>query len=213
MSDCCNGSGYGELFDAKEARKNLRRYERRGLHKLTRAMVDYLISRGLEGRTVLEAGGGIGAVQVELIEAGAASSVNVELSGEYEEVASDLLTRRGIADRVERKIGDFTVLAAMLEADDVVMNGVICCYPFMERLMEAAMSSSRRFVAATFPRDRLGVKAAIALGNIWYRIRGIDFRGYVHDPGEIVATARAGGFEPVYGDQTISWQATVFERV
>lgn len=213
VSDCCNASSYPDLFDAKEARRNLRRYEKRGLDGMGRALVDYLISRGLEGRTILEAGGGIGALQVELIESGAASAVNVELSSEYDEVASDLLTRRGIADRVQRRNGDFTDLAAGLEADDVILHRVICCYPFMERLMEAAMSSSKRFIAATFPRDRLGVKAVIWLENTWHKIRGVDFRGYVHDPEAIVETARSGGFEVVFRDRNLSWNAVVFERV
>lgn len=213
MSNCCNASAYGVLFDSKEARKNLRRYEKRGLDEMGKAMVDFIRAHGVEGRTILEAGGGIGALHVELLAAGAASIVNVELSGEYEGVASDLLDSKGLDGRVERRIGDFTELAAGLEADIVLMHRVICCYPFMERLMGAAMSAGRRLIAATFPRDRLWVRAGVSLGNTWFKIRGIDFRGYVHDPDAIVATARSGGFEPVFQDQDFSWQVTVFERV
>lgn len=212
MSDCCNPSGYGDFFDQKEASRSLRNYEKRGLDAMARSMVDYLRSRGMEGHRVLEAGGGIGAIQVELLKAGARSTVNIELSGGYEEVAGDLLRREGLTDHVERRVGDFTELAGDVEADDVVMNRVICCYPFMERLMTAALSSSRRFVAATFPRDRLAAKVALMFGNTWCRIRGIDFRSFIHSPDEIVETASRAGFEVVFRDRDLIWNAMVFEK-
>lgn len=212
MSDCCNPTGYQDFFNEREARRNLRAYDRRGLDNMAATTVEYLLSRGMEGKTVLEVGGGIGAIQVELLREGAASTVNVELSAGYENVAAKLLQREGLTDRVERRVGDFTDLAPGLEADDVVMNRVICCYPFMDRLMDAALSSSRRFVAATFPRDRLGTKFALSIGNTYCRIRGIDYRAFVHPPEAIVATATTNGFEVAFQDRDFIWQAVVFER-
>jgi magnesium-protoporphyrin O-methyltransferase len=212
MSDCCNPSGYRHFFNQKEARRNLRHYDKKGLDKIAQRMVDYLASRGVEGRSVLEIGGGVGALQVELLKAGAADAVNVELSGGYENVAAELLEREDLANKVVRRLGDFTELAAGLEADDVVMNRVICCYPNMERLMGAALSSSRRFVAASFPRDRAGSRVALALGNAYCRIRRVDFRAYVHPPGAILETARKAGFEVAFRDRDYIWHGVVFEK-
>lgn len=212
MTDCCNVAGYHDLFSEKEARRNLRRYEKKGLDEITRSMVDYLVSRGMEGRSVLEAGGGIGSIQIELLQAGAASAVNVELSGEYEPVATDLLERTDLSDRVRRMVGDFTDLASDLEADDVVLNRVICCYPYADRLMSAALSSSKRFVAATFPRDRLLAKLMVGLGNSYYKLRGIDFQSFVHPTDRIEAAAAAEGFEVAFRDSNLVWDAVVFER-
>lgn len=212
MADCCNVSGYRALFNEKEARRNLRRYEKKGLDEITRSMVDYLVSRGMEGRSVLEAGGGIGTIQIELLEAGAESAVNVELSEEYEGVATELLERANLSDRARRLAGDFTDLAPDLEADDVVLNRVICCYPYVDRLMSAALSSSRRFVAATFPRDRMLAKFSVGLSNTYYKLRRIDFRAFVHPTGRIEAAAASEGFEVVFRDRNLVWEAVVFER-
>lgn len=212
MSDCCNPNGYRSFFDEKEARRSLRRYESKGLDNMAREMIGYLISSGMEGRSVLEAGGGIGTIQLELLKAGAHSTVNVELSSGYETVAAELLEREGLADRAERRVGDFTELAREVEADDVVMNRVICCYPFWERLLAAAMSSSRRFVAATFPRDRLLARIGVGIGNTYCRVRGIDFRAFVHPPDAIESAASAGGFDVAYRDRDLIWNAVVFER-
>lgn len=212
MTDCCNVSGYHDFFNEKEARRNLRRYEKKGLDDITRSMVDYLVSRGMEGRSVLEAGGGIGTIQIELLEAGAATAVNVELSEEYEGVATELLERANLSNRVRRLVGDFTDLASGLEADDVVLNRVICCYPYPDRLMSAALASSRRFVAATFPRDRLLAKFAVGLANTYCKVRRIDFESFVHPTDRIEAAAASGGFEVAFRDRSLVWDAVVFER-
>ena len=212
MSECCNPSGYRQFFDEKEARKSLRKYERKGIDGMTRTLIDYMTSQGMEGRSVVEAGGGIGAVQIELLKAGASQTVNVELSAGYEGVANELLEREGLKGRAQRRIGDFTELAGTLEADDIVMNRVICCYPFMERLMNAAMTSSRRFVATVFPRDHPGSRFMLAIGNTYCRIRRVDFRSFIHSPDEIVATAERGGFDVAFRDRDFIWNAVVFEK-
>jgi hypothetical protein len=213
MSDCCNPMGYGDFFDDKQARRSSRRYEKKGLDPMARSMTDYLVSRGVEGRSVIEAGGGIGAIQIELLKAGAARIVNVELSEGYERAARRLLAREGLDDRVDRRVGDFTEVAPDLEADDVVMNRVICCYPFMEHLMGAALGSSRRFLAATFPRDRLPAKVALTFGNLYCKVTGVDFRSYIHSPEAIVDMALGAGFKPVHEDRDFIWNAVVFEKV
>ncbi len=212
MSGCCNPSGYRHFFNQREARRNLRSYERRGLDTMARRVVGYLTSRGLEGRSVLEVGGGIGALQIELLRAGAATTTNVEISGGYEKVAADLLKREGLEGRVERRLGDFTDVAGELEADDVVMNRVICCYPDMEKLMGAALGASRRFVAATFPRDRLGAGLVVAMGNAYCRMRNVDFRAFVHPPDAIRETASRRGFAVAFEDKNFIWHGVVFER-
>lgn len=212
MSECCNPSGYRDFFTPKEARRSLRKFEKKGLDKMARRLVDYLTARGLEGRSVLEVGGGIGALHLELLAAGASGAVNVELSDGYEGAARELMERRGLGDRVERRVGDFVELAGEIEADDVIMHRVICCYPNMERLMGAALTASKRFVAATFPRDRAYTRLAIGFGNAFCRIRNVDFRGFVHSPDGIVETARDGGFDVVFRDGNFFWQGVVFER-
>ena len=55
-------------------------------------MVEFLQERGIEGATVLEIGGGIGEIQIELLKRGAARTVNLELSPAYEEEAATLPT-------------------------------------------------------------------------------------------------------------------------
>ncbi len=43
-------------------------------------MVDWLVAQGIQGSTVLEIGGGVGEIQLELLRHGAARTTNLELS-------------------------------------------------------------------------------------------------------------------------------------
>src|SRR3954463_12468063 len=63
----------------------VKRYLKGGLKKTSRRRGAFLEQRGLEGFTVLEVGGGVGEIQIELLERGAARTVNLELSPGYDE--------------------------------------------------------------------------------------------------------------------------------
>lgn len=213
MSECCDPTSYRRLFNSREARRRLRRYRKKGLDPLTRGVVDYLSSREIDDADVLEVGGGLGNLQLELFRAGAATSVNVELSGGYEDAAAELFESEGLGDRVERRLGDFVAERDRVSpADIVVLNRVVCCYPHMPAMMEAAVDKAKRFLALTFPRERWFMKASIAAGNAWWALRSCDFRAYVHPVDEIESMARDAGFEVAHRDRSLGWQAVVFEK-
>jgi Cyclopropane fatty acid synthase and related methyltransferases len=78
------------------------RYRKRGLDRTARRMVEFLEQHGIEGATVLEIGGGVGEIQIELLKRGAARATNLELSPAYEEEAKRLLRELSLEDRAER---------------------------------------------------------------------------------------------------------------
>src|SRR5438034_9573254 len=130
MPTCCGADAYAKLFDEKNAKKDLRRYLKSGLDATGRRIVDAIINRGVVGTTVLEVGGGIGAIQVELLRAGALRATNVEIVDTYESAAGHLLATVGLAERVDRKVLDFAESGPEIAgADVVVLHRVICCYP------------------------------------------------------------------------------------
>src|SRR5688572_13608402 len=84
MGSCCEPSGYQDMFGARFSRHLARRYRKRGLDRTARRMVAFLAGRGVQGATVLEIGGGVGAVQIELLRRGAARATNLELVDSYD---------------------------------------------------------------------------------------------------------------------------------
>jgi hypothetical protein len=212
MSTCC-AQGYERFFGARTARRDAKRYRERGLDDTARRLVDELAARGLAGTTVLEIGGGVGAVDLELLAIGAERATIVELSHGYDEEALGLAREAGVETRIERRHGDFVEQEAGLEAADVVvMHRVVCCYPDPERLVGAAAGHARRLLALSFPRDTWWLRLGFRLANLWFRLRG-GFQGFVHAPARVVASAEKSGMTTVLHERAGRiWRVAVFER-
>jgi hypothetical protein len=212
MTSCCRPESYGAFFSKKGADRALRRYRRRGLDRLSEQISKVMRDHGVAGATVLEVGGGIGALDVELVQAGADRAINVELSPEYEQAAADLAGERGVEHRIERRIGDFVSETDVPEADAVVMNRVVCCYPDYAALVGTAADHARRLLVFTFPRERPLVRTAFRLMNLWLRLTGNDFRGFVHPVAAMLEVARERGLTPVAQSKGAFWQLAALER-
>ncbi len=212
MADCCDPIPYRRVFDSREAARRLDRFRRRGLDDRAADIVAFLSDR-VDGMTVLEVGGGVGDVQVALLEAGATAAVNVELSDAWEEAAAELARETGTTDRVSRRLGDFVAIADEVEgADVVVLNRVVCCYPDMARMLDAAAARTRRFLAVVVPRERWWIRAAVTVGNRFLGLRGCGFRAFVHPVADMERIAADHGLSPIHRSRDLVWQATVFER-
>ena len=99
---CCQQCGFDDFFDEKTAAKELKRYRTKGPIKSTRLLIDLLIAEGVRDASLLDVGGGIGAIQHELLDAGAASSVDVDGSEAYLAAASAELPEAWDRDRFAR---------------------------------------------------------------------------------------------------------------
>jgi len=213
LSDCCSPKGYRWVFSEKSARSEARRYRKKGLDGTSKQIFDFLKRQGVEGRSVLEVGGGIGAIQIELLKAGATRAVSVELTPTYEEEAVALLREAGLSDRVERKIMDFATAGAAVEsADIVIMNRVICCYPDMPRLAGAASDHAREMLVMSFPRRTLWMRAGLGLANLMFRAMRREFQIFLHPPRRILATSQEHGLRTVLDDSGFLWTVAALRR-
>lgn len=213
MSDCCTPKGYGWVFSERMAATDARRYRRKGLDATSRRIVEYLKKQGVEGRTVLEVGGGIGAIQLELLKAGAARAVSVELTPNYEAVAGRLASEAGMSDRVDRKVMDFAQAGAAVEAADfVVLNRVICCYWDMPRLAGAAADHARQVLVLSYPKRAWWTVIGLGIANsmLWATRRG--FHIFLHPPRQIVATSESHGLRKVLEQRGFLWTVTAMRR-
>jgi cyclopropane fatty-acyl-phospholipid synthase-like methyltransferase len=213
LSNCCDPTPYRRFFNRKEAEKDVRAYRKNGLNSMASSMFDFLVSSGVEGADVLEVGGGVGAFQIELFKSGVVKSVNVELSSGYDDAALSLAKEEGVEDRITRRLGDFVEDRDDYDpADVVVMNRVVCCYPWMEKMMDAAVAKTGKYLALTFPRQKWWTKSGLALSNTFMAARGCDFRAFVHPVAQIEAVATKAGLVVRHTDNDFIWQALVLER-
>lgn len=198
------------MFGTRFARRMAKRYRRRGLDDAASRMVAFLEARegGLAGATVLEIGGGVGEVGVELLRRGAASVTNVELSPAYDDEAMRLAGEAGVADRVRRHIADVAAAPDTVEsADLVVLHRVVCCYPDYESLLGVAADRCRERLAFSHPPRNAFSRAVTTGDNLLYRLIGRNFRTFAHPPAAMVEVVTRRGFRTELQHRGLVWHA------
>jgi magnesium-protoporphyrin O-methyltransferase len=163
---------------------------------------------------VLEIGGGVGEIQIELLRAGAARAANLELSPAYEDEAAELLRESGLQGRVERRIQDIAVEpSAVAPADFVVLNRVVCCYPDYERLLGAAAEHARRALVFSYPPRNAISRSLVGVANLAFRFMRREYRTFTHSPGAMLGVLERLGFRVSYQHHAALWQIAGLERV
>jgi 2-polyprenyl-3-methyl-5-hydroxy-6-metoxy-1,4-benzoquinol methylase len=201
------------MFGRGFARRMAARYRRRGLDRHSRRIVEFVEARGVEGATVLEIGGGVGEIQLELLKRGAARTTNLELSPAYDGEAAALAREAGVADRMERQLHDLAMdPGGVAAADVVVLNRVVCCYPDYERLLGAAADHARRVLVFSHPPRNLLSRAVVGCQNLGFRLRRREFRTFAHPPAAMLAVLEARGLQVAYSRSGVPWYVEGLER-
>jgi magnesium-protoporphyrin O-methyltransferase len=214
---CCGPHNINDLdntFDAKRAAREAKSYLENGLGTRAEKLIAYLVEHPSRPVSVLDIGCGVGAVHYELLRRSIAKrAIGVEAASAYIEAARDIGEQLNLKYMVSYVPADFTVVEEGINAVDVViLDRVICCYPYLSKLMDAAVQKARRFLLLSYPRETWWVRIGLGLENGWRKLRGQEFRTYLHPHNEVHSIAIKNGLKPVYGDTDGVWQITAFER-
>jgi 16S rRNA G966 N2-methylase RsmD len=213
MPGCCDSRGCDRFFGSRFARRVARRYRKRGLDKTAERMVAFLEQCGIDGATVLEVGGGVGEIQIELLKRGASRATNLELSPAYDGEARRLLAEAGLEARVERRLHDIAADPDAVErADVVVLHRVVCCYPDYERLLGVAAAHARRQLVFSHPPRNAISRLIVGVQNLGFRVMRREFRTFAHPPAAMLATLQAGGLQPTYRHEGRAWRVVGLVR-
>jgi 2-polyprenyl-3-methyl-5-hydroxy-6-metoxy-1,4-benzoquinol methylase len=213
MAGCCPSRDYHRFFNQHFARRLANRYTKRGLDPTAQAMVQFLHAAGVEGASVLEIGGGIGEIEVELLQAGAARAQNLELSGAYQEQARTLAAQAGVQGQLDWRIHDLAQdPGAVAPADLVVLHRVVCCYPDYQRLLAAAADHALRALVFSYPPRNPLSRVFYGVFNLVMRLTRSGFRGFAHPPGAMLAVLEDHGLRPSYQRRSRIWQVAGLER-
>jgi hypothetical protein len=205
---------YGSFYDEKFAASDLRSYRKKGPNPSTRLLIEALEAEGVVGATLLDIGGGIGAIQHELLAAGATYATNVEASAAYLAAAREESDRRGHAGRVTYTHRDFVELAESVPAADIVtLDRVINVYPDWERLVGLSAARARRLYGFVYPRDTPTVRVVFSAMNLVLRLLRKPIRGFIHPADGIDRVLRENGLSPAFSRAVGAiWQVAVYRR-
>lgn len=207
---CC---GADMLFNAKKAKKEYRKYLRKGPGKASRKLIGQLAQMSLDGKSMLDIGGGIGALQWWFLESGGAHTTDVDASSGYLALANEHANQQGWADKATFKMGDIVDVEGDLQAADVVtLDKVVCCYPNYEEIIEVSCNKSKEIVALTYPMDGFVASTLRNLGSFFIKLTGNPYRPYVHSVTKIRDQFKRWQFECVASEFSFPWYVETYRR-
>jgi SAM-dependent methyltransferase len=210
---CCDEDLALLGYDGLGAEKDLAKWRSGKLYPATQELIAVLQAEGVAGARLLDIGGGVGAVHITLLKAGADTAVDVDASREYLATARAEAERRGLAGRVVYRYGDIVELTAELPpADIVTLDSVICCYPYLPALLQAAVLPGPRLVGLTYPRDVWWMRAYMRLYNLVHAVRRTGSRYFIYRHARVNRLMNELGFTNVHEGGSREWRVALYRR-
>ncbi len=211
MFSCtCHARAAGGLF-SRLAKYYHHRYRWFGLERTQRQLVKGLDLIGCQGSSLLEIGCGVGYLHQWLVQRGASQALGVDLSERMLDEARLLAREQRVEDRVSYRQGDFIDLSQDLEnADIVILDKVLCCYPDADTLLTHAAKHANQGLGLTYPRVHGLSRIGMGILNRLLAWAGSDFRTFLHDPAHIEQYLAELGWEKAYEARTLLWLTQVY---
>ena len=210
---CCQCQGIENMFDKKAAKRALKRYLKKGPSKTTKMLLKAIHKTEVKGLDFLDIGGGIGAIQYDLIKAGASKGTSIEASPADIDLVKEEIQKNNLDEVIDFKHGDFTAIASDIDSADIVtLDKVICCYDDMSELVRLSSKLSRKIYAVIYPRDVWWTKLALPFINFYPIIKGSPFRVFIHSTKKVEEIIIRNGLKRDYYATTLFWQVAIFNK-
>jgi SAM-dependent methyltransferase len=212
MDSCGCGDPF-ENFDQKTADEDLARYREHGPDRTTLMLLNMIRSVGLRNATLLDIGAGIGVIDHELINDVVDRAELVDASRPALAAARSEASRRGHLDRLEFVDADFVAQASSIDGAQIVtLDRVVCCYGDVLGLVRLSASRARALYGLVLPRDRSVFRLWARVLNVWFRLRGLAYRAYVHPNRLVDALVADAGLRPRSEGGTFLWRVVLYDR-
>ena len=206
---CC---GADQMFDQKTAEKQYKRFRMKGASRVTARLIEQL-SQLERGTKLLDVGGGIGAIQWWFLSNGGNESWGVDASHAYTKIAQDHANEENWEDRSHFLIGNLSdVENEIPEVDHSSLDKVICCYPDYREILSICARKTHQSIHLSYPMDGIIADVFRSLGVLFMKMKGSDFRPFVHPVKDVRAYLEELGFENRSRDLTFPWHVETWVR-
>lgn len=216
MSCCAECSTvYNRTFNAKMATRDMNRYKKRGPSNSTKKLLKAIFhgsGKASISKSLIDIGGGIGAIGLESAANGIESITCIDVSSEYQAAAESEVVKQGLENKFTFYTGDLVELSNKINpADIVTLDKSICCYQGYASLVETSVSMAQKVLGIVIPRDVWWVIWINAIGNLFRKLKGDPFRTFVHPIAKIRNIITENGFTELDSQRSREWQILVFQ--
>lgn len=209
----CQCDGIEMVFDEESVRRERKFYQRDGADTTTQWLIDAIKARGVEGLSLLDVGGGLGAIQHQLLAGGLDHATHVDASSAYLEGARREAEARGLEAQIDWHFGDFVEIAPDLEAADIVtLDKVVCCYDDMDALVSSSAQLSKGSLGLVLPRDVWWLRLGFRVFNFLQRLFGQSFQAFVHPVDKVEAILEEHGLHKLFQRRSFIWQVALYGK-
>jgi len=204
---CC---GADQLFDERTAKKQYKSYLKSGPSRVTKNLISQLKRTSL-GESLLDVGGGIGAIQWWFLTHGGKQTFGVDASSGYLKIAQEHAAKNKFKESTHFIMGDFTDKANELPSvNHVTLDKVICCYPDFKAIITLACSKATQTVTLSYPMDGFIADLVRGLGVLFIKLRGNPFKPYIHRVASVRALFVENGFDLKERSLSFPWHVETY---
>lgn len=210
---CCTTDGTDRIFSA-QARRYARKFRRKGLDRAQREILRALAVVGVENRSILEVGCGVGGLHLNLLKSGARTALGVDLSTGMIEEAKKLAREFGVIERASYWQGDLVVSnGAIPQSDIVILDKVLCCYADPRALIEISAGKAGMLYAVSYPRNAWLATIGFTISQWIGTLFRWSFHPYYHKPAWLDELVKQQGLQEIAAGTTPIWQIRLFGRM
>lgn len=211
---CAHCIGGENIFNEKEARKNLKHYNKKGPNKTTIQLLNALEQQDMTGLSLLDIGGGIGVIQIELLKKGVSQATDVDASQAYITAARQLAKQEDLDKKTRHIYADFIDCHKDIGGHDIVtLEKVVCCYPQVEDLIRHSTAKAGKYYGLVYPLDGAVAKAVNKMAHLYFKMTKNPFRTQIHSEKMMDKLIRQNGFQRIYYSMAFPWKIALYKRV
>lgn len=208
---CC---GADLFFNKKTARKEYRKYVREGPSKVTAKIIQQLENQNIEGKSMIDVGGGIGALQWWFLKNGGTQTADIDASSGYLKQAQIHAGENGWQDKTQFIMGDCTdIYPKIYNPDYITLDKVVCCYPNFKEILAATCKKSKKYVSLSYPMDGIIAQAIRGIGILFFMLKQNPFRPYIHPVKEIRDLFTQNGYKRVLNNLVFPWHVETYCKI
>jgi len=208
---CC---GADVFFDEKTAKKQYRQYVKKGPPRVTAKIIQQLTGQTIEGKSMIDVGGGIGALQWWFLQKGGAQTTGIDASSGYLQKAEEHAILNGWSGKAHFIFGDYTEVHTQVGGVDyITLDKVVCCYPNFKEIIETSCQKARTHVALSYPVDGVISSIIAWFGSLFAKLKSNSFRPYVHPVDKIREVFAQQGYERISHALAFPWHIETYQKL